>query len=83
MKLVLPSETEAYDSCDNPQYDCSEGRPHSYDCLGHGKFGSGEKGGVPGVDLIESSSKPKFRTKPDKNYKLKYVAKQRSTALGE
>ncbi|CAL9749170.1 unnamed protein product [Musa acuminata subsp. burmannicoides] len=83
VKLVLPSETEAYDSCDNPQYDCSEERPHSYDCLGHGKFGSGEKGGVPGVDLIESSSKPKFRTKPDKNYKLKYVAKQRSTALGE
>lgn len=35
------------------------------------------------TELAFGASKPKFRAKPEKNFKLQYVPKQRNNALGE
>ncbi|WOK94873.1 hypothetical protein Cni_G03578 [Canna indica] len=81
VKLVLTSETESCSCPDTPEYDFHEAMPESHDSFRRGT--SGRSGNITvGVGSIESY-KPKFRTKPEKNCKLKYVPKQKNNSSGE
>lgn len=57
----------------------------SSDSSGWSILGSAEKkmAGMGSSELQSGASKPKFRLKPEKICKLKYVPKQRNNALGE
>lgn len=94
MRLVLPSEVEVfddYDTAENGHYEVMPEKPCVSNGLekGHDSFvgarpGGTEKGSLRAGSIEPSnSSKHKFKTKPDKNSKLKYVPKQTHKAMGE
>ncbi|XP_010935860.1 uncharacterized protein [Elaeis guineensis] len=85
VQLVLPSETEAWNPFNNPELNCTEAPMRSSDSFGWSIPGSAEKrmAGVVSTELQAGASKRKFRLKPEKICKLKYVPKQRNNALGE
>ncbi|KAG1361328.1 hypothetical protein COCNU_09G007910 [Cocos nucifera] len=85
VQLVLPPETEASDRFNNPELNCTGAPMRSSDSFGWRMLGSAEKRmtGVGSTELQSGASKPKFRLKPEKICKLKYVPKQRNNALGE
>ncbi|XP_074573042.1 uncharacterized protein LOC141829465 isoform X1 [Curcuma longa] len=93
VRLVLPSEAEVLDEYDTAENDNYEIMPESCEPdgvgKGHDSFGGGRSIGayklspVSGSIELSYSFKPKFRTKTEKNSKLKYVPKQTHKASGE
>ncbi|XP_074585433.1 uncharacterized protein LOC141841199 isoform X2 [Curcuma longa] len=87
VRLVLPSEVEVfddYDTAENGHYEVMPENPcvpngleKGHDSFVGGRSGSTEKESLRAGSIEPSnSSKHKFRTKPEKNSKLKYVPKQ-------
>ncbi|KAG6512321.1 hypothetical protein ZIOFF_030421 [Zingiber officinale] len=94
VRLVLPFEVEVsddYDTAENGHYEmmpekpcASNGMEKGYDSFVGGRSCSTEKASRRAGSIEPSnSSKHKFKTKPEKDSKLKYVPKQTHNAMGE
>ncbi|KAL5744638.1 hypothetical protein ACOSP7_027504 [Xanthoceras sorbifolium] len=81
VKLVLPLESESPRHHSEVQGDCHVAVIQSSDFQKRSVFGNAENRLANGGGALESSTggavKAKFRTKPDKGAKIKYIPKQR------
>lgn len=86
VKLVLSPETDPSDGPETLEGNQPGPRLQSSVCCTRSILGSAENR-MMGVGLIEpasaGASKPKFRTKVEKSFKLKYVPKQRNNLVEE
>lgn len=86
VKLVLSPETDPSDSSETVECNQPGPRPQSAGRSGRSILGSAENR-ITGVGLMEPASacasKPKFKPKTEKTYKLKYVPKQRNNTVDE
>ena len=86
VKLVLSPETDALGSHETLEGNQPGSQPQSAGRFVRSILGSAENR-MTGVGLIEPvtacASKPKFKPKVEKSYRLKYVPKQRSNTAEE